>query len=483
MNILKTKKLSLFFLQCISILVSILIAISVFPMDIVNASGDEIEVWDGTKASNFAGGEGTKENPWLIENASQLYKVVAEYCSKDKSFGKYFKITKDIYINDVTDGTPVQNLAGKRNWLEELGKSITAPTTSNRLYFHGTLDGDNHTVYGLYAKATSSLSLGLFPAIANGTTVKNLSFDNLFLTGGNGSGGAIAGYANWAGLSASTYPANITNCSVVNATIGENKNIKNAGGFVGNMSNSTISFANCYVYNSNFSATNEGGVVASASKSEAKLTVVNSYAIDYFPLNVALNKISYTNVYTNTTSATGVYNTGVTVLTPDQMKGENAKQYMLGFDFERTWKTVENGYPETFVYVKPDYVWDGTKADAFAGGTGTADDPYLIATGAQLYKMVAEYSNAATTKGSVNTATHFKLTADIYLNDVDSIIWSDGSSLNGYVPTQWFDSSIVAPFNGTIDGNGHVVYGLYAKDLAGDVALLSLKSVAALESL
>ena len=41
---------------------------------------------------------------------------------------------------------------------------------------------------------------------AGGATVKNLSFDNLFITGGNGSGGAVAGYANWGGLSASSYP-------------------------------------------------------------------------------------------------------------------------------------------------------------------------------------------------------------------------------------------------------------------------------------
>ena len=37
-------------------------------------------------------------------------------------------------------------------------------------------------------------------------------------------------------------------------------------------------------------------------------------------------------------------------------------------------------------------VWDGTKADAFAGGTGTKADPYKIETAEQL-AHIADVSN------------------------------------------------------------------------------------------
>ena len=63
-------------------------------------------------------------------------------------------------------------------------------------------------------------------------------------------------------------------------------------------------------------------------------------------------------------------------------------------------------------------VWDGTKAENFAGGDGSAASPFLIDTAEQLYKMVSEYSNAGTGSSAVNEKKYFKLTKDIYLNDV-----------------------------------------------------------------
>ena len=68
-------------------------------------------------------------------------------------------------------------------------------------------------------------------------------------------------------------------------------------------------------------------------------------------------------------------------------------------------------------------VWDGSGATAFAGGTGTKSDPYLISNGAEL-KYLADQVNANNGKNeSTNFAgVYFKLTADIYLNDFKSSI-------------------------------------------------------------
>ena len=146
------------------------------------------------------------------------------------------------------------------------------------------------------------------------------------------------------------------------------------------------------------------------------------------------------------------------------MKGEAAKGNLAGFDFNRSWKTVENGYPVHFVYVKPDYVWDGTTADTFAGGTGTVDDPFLISNGAQLYKMVTEYSNASGDKGSINKQYYFKLTNDIHLNDVtaEDLATASTESWNTKFNSWYKVTSYSKGFCGDLDGAGYTVYGLYS---------------------
>ncbi len=56
-------------------------------------------------------------------------------------------------------------------------------------------------------------------------------------------------------------------------------------------------------------------------------------------------------------------------------------------------------------------VWDGSTAAAFAGGTGTAEDPYQIANGAQL-----AYLASSVNSGETYTGKNFVLTANIDLN-------------------------------------------------------------------
>ena len=138
------------------------------------------------------------------------------------------------------------------------------------------------------------------------------------------------------------------------------------------------------------------------------IIISNSYCVGTSPLIYTSDKmdriITFENVYTSNEDYDNSVS-GLKKLTEEQMKGENAEQYMEGFDFDTVWKTTESGYPENFIYVRPDYVWDGTTASEFAGGSGEKDDPYLIETGAQLYKMVKEFTNSSTASGSSNKLT------------------------------------------------------------------------------
>ncbi|MBQ9355072.1 MAG: family 16 glycosylhydrolase [Clostridia bacterium] len=406
------------------------------------ASAAEVNsVWDGTKAENFAGGDGSAASPFLIDTAEQLYKMVEEYHTYEASYGKYFRITNDLYLNDVADGKSIVDLSGKNNWLAGYGDTIATASKANS--FNGTLDGAGHTIYGLYVQGVKSA--GLFPAISSYAVVKNLNFNNLLISGGSGYGGAIAGqaiYYTWQSA------AQISNCSVVNATIGQWQNMEMVGGFLGNINDCSVTFTNCYSYDlslSNWTSKGvPGGIVGSAYNS-GTLKIINSYSAGNFPVNSLVNKAVCTNVYTDTAIPEGNTTAGVTVLTSEQMKGENAKTNMTGFDFKYIWETVENDYP--VIRENPVFVWDGTTGTAsnFDGGTGTENDPFLISNASQLAYIVS--AGQSPTSGK-----YYKITKDIRINDTTIDNWK--SSARNWV---WYD----ARFAGHLDGSGHTIDGLF----------------------
>ena len=82
-------------------------------------------------------------------------------------------------------------------------------------------------------------------------------------------------------------------------------------------------------------------------------------------------------------------------------------------------------------------VWDGSVASAFAGGTGTAENPYQIATGAQLAYLASSVNSGETYAGK-----NFVLTADIDLNKR---------------PWTPIANTLSVVFAGNLDGQGYTV--------------------------
>lgn len=82
-------------------------------------------------------------------------------------------------------------------------------------------------------------------------------------------------------------------------------------------------------------------------------------------------------------------------------------------------------------------IWDGSIASAFAGGTGTAENPYQIATGAQLAYLASSVNNGETYAGK-----NFVLTADIDLNKR---------------PWTPIANTLSVVFAGNLDGQGYAV--------------------------
>ncbi len=97
-------------------------------------------------------------------------------------------------------------------------------------------------------------------------------------------------------------------------------------------------------------------------------------------------------------------------------------------------------------------IWDGRIATEFAGGTGTENNPYQIANGAQL-ALLAQKSNE-TYKSS---KYYYKLVGDIYLNKIDGWEkWINSAPANIWTP--------IPSFDGYFDGNGYTIFGLYCKN-------------------
>ena len=134
------------------------------------------EIWDGKRAFAFAGGSGTKDDPWQISNGAELAYMAHVFNTtvlKDtgETYGHdYFVLTNDIYLNDVSNYD---------NW--GLGKDAPANKWANPIglggyNFYEVIDGQGHTIYGFY-QVIGGFGGGLFYGGMEGATLKNLNME------------------------------------------------------------------------------------------------------------------------------------------------------------------------------------------------------------------------------------------------------------------------------------------------------------------
>ncbi len=197
----------------------------------------DVSVWDGfipeisdtDTADTLFEGEGTKENPYLIQSANDLAKLSA--LTKGKNFGNssmYFKQTIDI---DLTAG----------NW-QPICTDIEFPDNKwTQWYtFDANYDGDGHTI--TLKEASMKFSFGLFGALKG--SVSNLVIDGTIKA--TGYVGALVGQAHNGAVI-----TNVTNKVDIN---GKGNQV---GGLIGNVANeANVTIINCK---------NEGNITANGS--------------------------------------------------------------------------------------------------------------------------------------------------------------------------------------------------------------------------
>jgi hypothetical protein len=379
----------------------------------------------------YTGGSGTSIDPYQIAKVADLQLLMASPADWDK----YFIQTADINVQGI-EMTPIGNDVNN---------------------FTGVFDGNDNIISNAVINQPSSDYIGLFGYVSGGQ-IRNLGVENVNITGNNDVGGLVgqnyggtltACYATGtvSGSSGSYYVGglvgfndyygSISDCYSTGTVSGSNDSWY-VGGLVGY--NYYGSISNCYSTGTVIGAFDVGGLVGvkvfgsisdcystgavSGSGNVGGLVGYNYYGsisncystgavsgiYDVGGL-VGLNYGSISNCYFLDTS--GLNNGYGTPLTDEEMKQQAS---FTGWNFLTIWDIVEG---QTYPF--------------FKSGGGTPDDPYRIATKADLLAMAADTSSYDKC---------FILTADI--------------DMGGQV----FTTAIIASgdvFTGTFDGNGHKI--------------------------
>lgn len=238
---------------------------------------DKYSVWSGKEAENFAAGSGTKEDPFIIASADQLYLAltkitgqtegveVSESVAGGYQSDKILKqATTDVYVPvytpyyyKVADGLEaiyLNNIVGSEtlNDIKAMVTSGSAKEWKPGKSFVGQLDGNGVTIYGMY----SASGQGLVYKLDGSSTVKNFNFDSCYVEGS----GNVAMVTTILGTyNNDTTIITIANISVRNSYLATKRNIT--------LTKRTDN--NCYNHNPG-----AAGIVATTSTCE-NLTVAN----------------------------------------------------------------------------------------------------------------------------------------------------------------------------------------------------------------
>ena len=368
---------------------------------------DEVgEVWNGSVATAFAGGSGTAEDPYQIADGAQLAKLAQDVNGGNNYAGTYFVLTADIELNDTKDWESWETTAPTNSW---------TPIGSNIHQFTGILDGDGHSISGIYINNSEEDRQGLVGYLGVGGTIQNLGVKASYIKGGDRVGG-LCGQIT--GI--------MTNCYNTGNVAGT----RYVGGVCGQKDSGTVT--NCYNTGSVTGSNYIGGVCGQNNSG----TVTNCYYL------------------------TGKANSGIGGGSGDAIEkteahfqsGEVAFLLQDG-QVEQVWGQLigTDLYP---VLGEPKvYNNNGTYSNMVMEGGF-----YLVSTADEL-RLFASMVNGG------QTSINGRLTADIELNDTkDWESWETTAPTNSWTPI----GSNIHQFTGILDGDGHSISGIYINNSEED---------------
>lgn len=305
--------------------------------------------WDGSLATSFAGGTGTKDDPYIIKTAEQMA-YVALSTTLDSN-GKYFKITDNAVFN--MNGAIGITLNSTASEVKDAPKNGAYKWDSDGSAFCGNFDGNGAVIYNIYSSKTGYG--GLFPNINtnNGeksVTIKNVAVKASYFAGYHSAGGIVGN----ATATTTSQALIFENCMVENCYMTDEGDKNNAcsrttGTIAGRVAHNGVTVDNCLAKGNVLESINiVGGFVGNTSAYADKAVIKNSISLGTLPYPTQNNnssskleeKISaadcYSNVYTDK-EVSGVYGAGqVKYLTTAQMSGNNGPENMT-LEFTKIW--------------------------------------------------------------------------------------------------------------------------------------------------
>ncbi|ACV12247.1 GLUG domain protein [Halorhabdus utahensis DSM 12940] len=372
-----------------------------FGPGVATAAGNQTDV-----AVSDLPGSGTSNDPYQISSASELQAI-------EDDLGAHYTLVADVNASDTSE------------WNDGAG---FAPIGDSGTPFTGTFDGNGYTIADLTINRSSENNVGLFGYTGSSAVIANVSIEDIDVTGYQYVGGLV-GYSS--GTMDSSYATG--NVSATGNTV---------GGLVG-YGEGTVgsSYAT-----GNVSATGNtvGGLIGTNFG-----TVDSSYATgtvtgqDRVGGLIGANLGTVTDAYwdVNTTGQSDTndgYDDAGTGLTTTQLKANTS---LDGFDFTNTWAVKTGGevsYP---------YLLNNTQSPApgleslFAGGNGTAANPYQI----------GDWNDLDSVRNALDA--NFTLVADLNSSTAgyDSVASPSANNDKGFEPI----GSSSTRFNGTFNGSGY----------------------------
>lgn len=224
---------------------------------VMGISFSSYAAWNGD-ATAWTQGDGSEQNPFLIENEAQLSHLQQTVTAGETYQGKYFRMTADLDMG----GKQMPSIGHYNDYTTQENPELVRESK----VFRGTFDGDFHTIDNLTivsnnAEATLG-GLGLFAVsypetricnltLGQGVTVEGSEFDNVggfvgYSAGGNVENCRILGTVNGGGMNVGGIVGSVEESMTITGCVNAGRLVGHsfAGGIVGYANLSKIQ--NCY---------------------------------------------------------------------------------------------------------------------------------------------------------------------------------------------------------------------------------------------
>jgi hypothetical protein len=378
-----------------------------------------------------------KQTPYLISNPEDLV-TLSNYTNGNgvtatNFSGKYFKMTNDINMSNVSNFAPIGIYKGSE--------------------FAGTFNGQNNKITNLTINnpATGGVEgVGLFGS-ANGGNISNIIITHANITS------AFANVALGGLIGVVEENVVIQNCCVINSTISSSASASASigiGGLIGLMMDATVNNSYC----SNTSVTGicdeeiaygVGGLVGTMVLScalrncYANATVSSPTSTTHTDYGGLFGKILYEDYkylfncyYINTWKGSNInstptenstFNVSGSTIYPKTAAEMQASSFVSNTETAGTTLNLSTNNPSGATLYQVDYSSPLTLNNGFPiitdvvfnGGSGTSSEPYLISNPADLIEF-SNYVNGNVASAVVFSGKYFKMTNDIDMSSVSN---------------------------------------------------------------